>query len=133
MRCTPHLLIAALAFAAAGGAEAQPLDLSRPDRPAQSAAIPLSAPAGAPAKAVPDLANPLDPSAPTALQSKTLESAVFARTAVSRNFAKRDDLTGSLGFLCGLKPSAATSGAAAAYGTDPHGRFLGAKFSIAFR
>ena len=136
MRCTPPLLIAAIALAAAGAAQAQPLDLRPLDHGGAStsaAAMPLSMPVGVAAKAVPDLANPLDPTDPTVLQSKTLETAVFAKTAIEHRFAKRDDLSGSVGFLCGLKPSAGASGAAAAYGTDPHGRFLGAKFSIAFR
>jgi hypothetical protein len=132
MRCM--LLTVAAVLALAGAAQAQPLDLRPVDHgAAPMSPIPLSPLAGQAAKPMPDLANPLDPLAPTAFQSKTLESAVFAKTAVSRSFARRDDLTGSLGFLCGLKPSAATSGGAAAYGTDPHGRFVGAKFSIAFR
>jgi hypothetical protein len=126
------ILIAAALFAMAGAAQAQPLDLSlRPLTAAPTA--PVARPADAPARAVPDLANPLDPMAPTKLQSKTLDTAVFARTAVERHFAKRDDLTGSFGFLCGLQPGHTESGAAAAYGSDPHGRFVGAKFSIAFR
>jgi hypothetical protein len=127
-----NLLIAAAFLACAGAVQAQPLDLSL--RPLAAApATPVARPASTPAKAVPDLANPLDPMAPTKLQSKTLDTAVFARTAVERHFAKRDDLTGSFGFLCGLQPGHTESGAAAAYGSDPHGRFVGAKFSIAFR
>jgi hypothetical protein len=128
----PLLIAAAASFAVAGAARAQPLDLSL--RPLAAApAAPVVRPADAAARAVPDLANPLDPMAPTKLQSKTLDTAVFARTAVERHFARRDDLTGSFGFLCGLQPAHAESGAAAAYGADPHGRFVGAKFSIAFR
>jgi hypothetical protein len=126
----PLLIAAVLAFA--GAAQAQPLDLSL--RPlAAATATPVARPADAPAKAVPDLANPLDPMAPTKLQSKTLDTAVFAKTAVERHFSKSNDLTGSFGFLCGLQPGHTESGAAAAYGSDPHGRFVGAKFSIAFR
>ncbi len=126
------LLIAAVLTAVAGAAGAQPLDLTLPALAAAGAA-PVASPAGAPAKAVPDLANPLDPMAPTRLQTNTLDTAVFARTAVEHRFAKRDDLTGSFGFLCGLQPGHTESGAAAAYGTDPHGRFVGARFSIAFK
>jgi hypothetical protein len=132
MRRTPHLLIATAALVLAGAAQAQPLDLRRPDRAEAPAAVAAVTLATQPARPMPDLANPLDPLAPTVLQSRTLDSAVFARTAVSRSFARRDDLTGSVGFLCGLKPSA-VGGGAAAYGSDPHGRFVGAKFSIAFR
>lgn len=118
--------------AAAGAAGAQPLDLSLRAL-AAAPASPVPRPADAPARSVPDLANPLDPMAPTKLQSKTLDTAVFARTAVERRLGRRDDLTGSFGFLCGLQPGHTESGAAAAYGSDPHGRFLGAKFSVAFR
>jgi hypothetical protein len=44
-----------------------------------------------------------------------------------------EDLTGALGFLCGIQPGADRNGAAAARGSDPNGRFLGAKLSLAFR
>ncbi len=54
-----------------------------------------------------------------------------AKTAVDRRFAS-DDVTGALGFLCGLGPGPSDKGGAAAYGYDPQGRFLGAKFSVAF-
>jgi len=53
-------------------------------------------------------------------------------TAIERRFG-RDALTGSLGFLCGLQPKAMTDGAAAAYGVDPHGRFLGVKLKVSLR
>jgi hypothetical protein len=126
------LLIAAAVMAAPLAAVAQPLDLSL--RPIGAApAAPVATPAGAPAKATPDLANLLDPLAPTKLQVSPLSTAVFAKTSVEHRFAKRDDLTGSFGFLCGLQPGHTESGAAAAYGSDPHGRFVGAKFSIAFK
>ena len=55
-----------------------------------------------------------------------------ARTSIDHRFA-RDGLDGSLGFLCGLQPSAAASGAMAATGVDPHGRFLGVKLHMSFR
>jgi len=123
------VLAAALA---ASGACAQPLDLSRPaaaKAPAPVLAVTL---AGVPAKAVPDLANPLDPIARPVLQPGAMESAVFAKTALDHRFAGKSDLSGSVGFLCGLQPGHNDRGGAAAYGVDPHGRFLGAKFSIGF-
>jgi hypothetical protein len=137
MSCKPRLLILAAvvgALAGAGAASAQPLDIRLPDRSdAAAPMIPLG-PAGAPAaRPVADLANPLDPQAPTKLQANPLDTAVFAKTAVDRRFGARGDLSGSVGFLCGLQPGHGDSGAAAAYGVDPHGRFVGAKFSIAFR
>lgn len=130
---TNPLLIAVL-IGVAGAASAQPLDLRLPalgDTAAHPA--PVASPAGAPTKATPDLANPLDPLAPTKLQVNTLDTAVFAKTSIEHRFAKRDDLTGAFGFLCGLQPGHTESGVAAAYGSDPHGRFVGAKFSIAFK
>jgi hypothetical protein len=45
-----------------------------------------------------------------------------------------DDTTGSLGFMCGLKPGVEQRyGAAAARGYDDTGRFVGAKLRVAFR
>lgn len=55
-----------------------------------------------------------------------------ARTSVDRKLAK-DDVIGSLGFLCGLEPGSGDKGLAAARGYDPSGRFVGAKLRFAFR
>lgn len=55
-----------------------------------------------------------------------------ARTAIDRRI-DGDDVTGSLGFMCGLKPGAEKYGVAAARGWDPAGRFVGARLSVAFR
>ncbi|MEW5685407.1 MAG: hypothetical protein AB1942_10845 [Pseudomonadota bacterium] len=55
-----------------------------------------------------------------------------ARTAIDRRL-DGEDVTGSLGFMCGLKPGADKFGAAAARGWDPTGRFVGARLSVAFR
>ena len=53
-----------------------------------------------------------------------------AKTAID---ARLDtDVTGALGFLCGLQSGARQSGAASARGMDPTGRFIGAKLSLAF-
>ena len=126
-----HLLIASAFTLMAGAANAQPLDL-RPAAPIDAwavTALPLRAPAGHPA---PDLANPLDPLAPTVVHAGALDTEVFAKTAVEHHFAQRDDLTGAFGFLCGRQPGHDTGGVAAAYGDDPHGRFVGAKLAIAF-
>jgi hypothetical protein len=124
---------ALLAFAstllAAGAATAQPLDLRLADSAASSAVI-IALPT--PAKAVPDLADPLDPLARPKLQPQAVDSAIFARTAVDAKVAGREGLTASAGFLCGLQPGHYDSGGAAAYGVDPHGRFVGAKFAVAF-
>ena len=65
-------------------------------------------------------------------EAYAMRRAGITRTAVDRALAG-DDLTGALGFLCGIQPGADRNGAAAARGYDPNGRFLGAKLSLAFR
>ena len=126
------LMAAALMLAGGGAAQAQRLKLS-PYRIDPTGGTPLPLKAMAPPRPAPDLANPLDPLAPTAIQVRSVESAVFARTAVDHRFSRRQDITGSLGFLCGLQPGHTESGGAGAYGSDPHGRFVGARLSFAFR
>jgi hypothetical protein len=142
MKLSPILPIAFAAALIAGAARAQDLapnaastrlevhltDLSSPD----VAAAPVARPIGVAAKATPDLADPLDPMARPKLVVNTLDSEVFATTSVDRKFGARDDLTGSLGFLCGRQPEHTEAGGAAAFGSDPHGRFVGAKLSLAF-
>ncbi|MBL8770679.1 MAG: hypothetical protein JNK30_04800 [Phenylobacterium sp.] len=56
-----------------------------------------------------------------------------AQTAVDAKLSADDDVMGSLGFLCGLKPGAEKYGIAGARGYDDTGRFLGAKLRVAFR
>ncbi|MDB5453171.1 MAG: hypothetical protein JWO33_1749 [Caulobacteraceae bacterium] len=65
---------------------------------------------------------------PKDVEAQALRAAGLARTAVDRRFAS-DDLTGSLGFLCGIEPGFKENGVT---GSDPHGRFLGAKLSYGF-
>jgi len=103
---------------------------------AGSAAAQAIAPSQALAQAVrPDLARSpivaltLDPKS---AEAHALKRAGIARTAIDRRLSG-DDLTGSLGFLCGIQPGADRNGAAAARGVDPSGRFVGAKLSLAFR
>jgi hypothetical protein len=126
------LIVAAVAAALPFAAQAQALNLSLPAT-AATAPLAYSPLPSAPAKAVPDLANPLDPQARPVLQTNALDTAVFARTAVDHRFEGKTNATASLGFLCGLQPGHNDTGGAAAYGVDPHGRFVGARFSIAFR
>ena len=82
------------------------------------------------ARAAVDLTAPRTPLALSYAQTVALRDAGEARTSVDRRFA-RDGVTGSLGFLCGLQPRL-DEHSGAAYGIDPHGRFLGAKLSRAF-
>ncbi|HLZ76904.1 hypothetical protein [Phenylobacterium sp.] len=138
MKPSPILMVAFAGALFAGAARAQThtpslFDLHlAPASHAPVAAAPVARPAGVAAKATPDLADPLDPLARPKLVAGSLDSEVFATTAVDRKFGKRDDLTGSLGLLCGRQPEHTESGGAAAYGSDPHGRFVGAKLSLAF-
>ena len=116
-----HMKALGLALAvgfAASAAQAQPM-----------------APSQALAQAVrPDLARApavaltLDP---RSAETHALKRAGIARTAIDRRLD--DDVTGALGFLCGIQPGADRNGAAAARGVDPSGRFVGAKLSLAFR
>ena len=71
------------------------------------------------------------PIATPSAQANALREAGVARTSIDRRFS-RDELTGSFGFLCGLQPRL-NEASGSAHGIDSHGRFLGAKFSLAFR
>lgn len=127
------ILVVAGAAMVTGAAAAQTAPLTLTPYRAAAAVAPLPVKAVGAARPTPDLANPLDPLAPTALVANPVESVVFARTAIDHRFARRDEVMGSLGFLCGLQPGHNEAGAASAYGSDPHGRFIGAKLSFAFR
>ncbi len=63
-------------------------------------------------------------------EAYALRTAGVAKTAVSE---KDDDVTRSLGFLCGIQPGQKPTGAAAARGYDPSGRFIGYQMSIALK
>jgi hypothetical protein len=126
------LALALTSGAASAETVAQPLVLT-PYRAAVVGAPLTVKVGGGPIRPAVDLANPLDSLAPTSMLASPMESAVFARTAVDHGFSRRDDITGSVGFLCGLQPGHNEGGGAAAFGSDPHGRFVGAKLSLAFR
>ena len=85
------------------------------------------------AKAPPTLAltAPKAPLVLTAERMDDLAAAVMPRTSVERRLGSQA-VTASAGFLCGLQPGQTDNGAAAAFGSDPHGRFVGAKLSWAF-
>jgi hypothetical protein len=68
---------------------------------------------------------------PAPLDLSRLRDAGLARTAVERPIGKRS--SAAFGFLCGRQPDPVTSGGAAAYGVDPHGRFVGAQVKLRFR
>lgn len=52
-----------------------------------------------------------------------------ARTAIER---QEGGISGGIGVLCGIQPSADTSGAGTARGYDNDGRFVGAKLGFSF-
>jgi hypothetical protein len=64
--------------------------------------------------------------------AQALKAAGLARTSVERRFEDRA-ATASLGFLCGRQADPDARAGASAYGSDPHGRFLGAQLRFAFR
>lgn len=113
LRAAVLVLIACSAASAASAAPADPVAavLNQAVRPGPAPSVRLS------------LAKP-------DAEAYALRSAGIARTAVER---RSDDATAALGFLCGIQEGAGRTGAAAARGSDPMGRFLGAKFSLAFR
>jgi hypothetical protein len=71
--------------------------------------------------------TPATPRAEAFDQANALRAAGLARTSLDRKFSD-EGATGALGFLCGLQPSGDSRA-----DSDPHGRFVGAKFSLAFR
>ena len=75
------------------------------------------------------------PTAQSSLRYAALQSPLpegIVRTSVETRFGVRDKAAGEAGFLCGLLPHPDTAGAAAAYGHDPDGRFVGAKLKLSF-
>jgi len=60
-----------------------------------------------------------------------LRTAGIAQTSVDRRLGP-GEVNGALGLLCGRQPDVGMSGAAAASGYDPDGKFVGAKLSLAF-
>lgn len=113
-------LLAALACGA-GGANAQ----ERPAASVLNSAVFASDPAR-------KMSYPLrSPSARRFEEGNALRAAGLARTAVDGRLG-REDMVGALGFLCGRPDNLNTDGAADLHGHDPHGRFVGARLSLAF-
>jgi len=107
---------AAMAIAAATDADAGPLS---PEAAALMAAARTPS-----AREVPAITPRYDGEKPVRIPG-------VAKTAVDAPLA--DDVTGSLGFMCGLKPGAEKYGIAGARGYDDTGRFVGAKLRVAFK
>jgi hypothetical protein len=79
-----------------------------------------------------DLSGPKPATIRAYAETVAMREAGIARTSVDKRFSEDDKVMGSLGFLCGLQPTALDKGSAAAYGVDPQGRFVGAKLKLAF-
>ena len=127
LRRHPTVVILAAAIAFAGGAGAQT---------GPSAALSLAPFRAGVAQAAepPSVDLSRSPMARSYAQISARRAAGVAQTSVDRRFTSKGsgELIGSLGFLCGLQPGQTDKGAAAAYGYDPQGRFVGAKLHVAF-
>lgn len=129
------ILVLALGVGLAAGssrawaqASAAPGDLQAPVQRALATAL-----AAGPSKpvAVPTYSPMPQDQAERLRQADALRAAGVVSTSLDRRF-ERSSATGSVGFLCGRQPYASDDGAAAAHGSDPEGRFLGAKLSFGF-
>lgn len=105
-----------LTLAAAGAAQAQPADPLR----AAVFRAPLAEPKPATSSDIRVAYDQAPPERPEGV-AKTAVDHAFDRKAVA-----------SVGFLCGLDERKDTGGAMGAYGSDPQGRFVGAKLHLAF-
>ena len=108
-RLAPALALTAVAVGFGGAVQAQAISLTQPVRP-----LDLSAPG------LPVLYSRAPPPLPPGV----------ARTSIERRVAGDGVL--SSGLLCGIQPSADTSGASRARGFDPDGKFVGAKMAFRF-
>lgn len=88
-----------------------------------------------------DLAAKSDASAAAALnaavmapdrQSHALPQPGIAKTAIEGQFARKG-ASGAIGFLCGRPDSLDERAASQPLGSDPQGRFLGARLAFSFR
>ncbi len=91
-------------------------------------------PAYPPTARTPNLAAPLNlkPVGPIELRYAQAPAPLprgVARTAIER---REGAISGGVGVLCGIQPSADTSGVGAARGYDNEGRFVGAKLGFSF-
>jgi hypothetical protein len=112
-------VLAAAAALAAGAAHAQSL-LPAPVAPSLQSPIPASAAA-------------LNAAVSSRFSGAGAQKAQgMARTSLDHRFDAKD-AAGAFGFLCGRPDSLDDRAAGSAYGSDPHGRFLGARLSLAFR
>ena len=119
-RIAPIAVLAALACAGAAHAES----------PADALRAAVMAPKPAVSRPGVDAPNARIKLADPYAEAYALRTAGIAKTSVSQT---DDEATGALGFLCGIQPGQKPTGAAAARGYDPAGRFLGAQLRIALK
>lgn len=91
-------------------------------------------PAYPPVARTPNLSAPLNlkPAGPIELRYAQAPAPLprgVARTAIER---REGGVSGGVGVLCGIQPSADTSGVGTARGYDNDGRFVGAKLGFSF-
>jgi hypothetical protein len=124
MTMPPHLFAALGATLAltAGAAHAQVQGASLRDAVFRSGAKAASATLSSPAPAIGVAYSQAPPE----------RLAGVAKTAIDHSF-DRQGVVGSVGFLCGLDSRLDNAGGMGAFGTDPQGRFIGAKLHLAFR
>jgi hypothetical protein len=104
-----RLIVLAAASMLSGAAHAQPLQSSAPEAATLNAAV--SARFG---------------------EAGAQKAQAMARTSLDHQFDAKA-ASGAFGFLCGRPESLDNRAASSPYGSDPHGRFLGARLSLAFR
>ncbi|WP_299003574.1 hypothetical protein [uncultured Caulobacter sp.] len=108
--------------------------LAAPGLAHAEATLPVYPPAAPSAARTPNLAAPLNlkPAGPIELRYANAPPPLprgVARTAIER---RQGGVSGGIGVLCGIQPSADTSGVGAARGYDNEGRFVGAKLGFSF-
>ena len=96
--------------------------------------LPTYPPAAQSVARTPNLAAPLNlkPAGPIELRYAQAPAPLprgVARTAIER---REGGVSGGIGVLCGIQPSADTSGVGTARGYDNEGRFVGAKLGFSF-
>lgn len=93
----------------------------------------LAAPAPAPARATTSATQPQGRALalPYTQRNFSVRAPGVAQTSIDRQF--EGGVAGSAGFICGRPDNPYVAGSAAAHGSDPNGRFLGASLRISFR